>query len=504
MNRWLKKIDALNQRVTFWSVVVSATLLAGWMQYIQHGWINPDTVLYFEHARLISLGDWRGAMAVYPWPFYGACIALVHALGFSIHLSAQILNMIFFGMAMAGFTKIINLAGGSNRAVFAGALLVFGSQYIVGDVLEMLMRDEGFWAFYLFAIFFFTQFFLLQKTKDAILWQIFIGIATLFRIESLMYAAFLPFTWLVRYDVSIKVRIQKLLVSYSVSIFLLSTLLMMITVSDQLNMQDFGRLNEIFTSNLLVDFTNKLTTHADAMSKLVLKKYLEEYAIEGLLVTFLYILIVKTITTTGTIGIVLAYLGMRFHLRLTLKPVYIVLSAVLLISILSMYFTIIKVFVLSSRYVVPAAWVLLIFAALYWGSIIQKKPKLWAHTIIILVLLLGFTKNILPKRDGYNYQQDAVAWLLRYNKTKKSVFYEDARLGYYAGAPFAGTDTYDQKLDPNYGTDSIKNYEFLVFHGSSVAGINGALRNEIDTQFHVIKKFNSPQSKKSVVIFQRH
>ena len=76
-----------------------------------------------------------------------------------IQTAAQLLNVLFFGISAFSFTQIIRLAGGSQLTMLAGALILFSAQYIVGDVLEMLMRDEGFWAFYLSGLVFFIRFY---------------------------------------------------------------------------------------------------------------------------------------------------------------------------------------------------------------------------------------------------------------------------------------------------------------------------------------------------------
>ncbi len=504
MDKWLKKIDQWHTSDIFWSVVTASVLLAAWMQYIQHGWINPDTVLYFEHARLISLGDWHGAMAVYPWPFYGAAIAAVHKLGFSIHFAAQLLNMLFFGIAMAGFLKIIQLAGGTNRAMLAGTLLVFGSQYIVGDVLEMLMRDEGFWAFYLFAIFFFMRFYARQATQDAISWQLCIGIATLFRIEGLMYAAFLPLAWLLRQDMPIATRTTKMLASYSLSLIALMLLIIVIAISPQLNVQDFGRLNEIFTFSLHQELINKLLMQADIMSEQVLGKYLEEFAVQGLLLTFLYIIAAKIVTATGFIGLGLAWFGVKSRQSLFTKQIYTVMLTILAISLMSMLFTITKVFVLSGRYVVPFAWILLIFSAFFWTALSKQKPNHWIHVLICIVLLFGFIKNILPKQDGYNYQQQAVEWI-HTNKTHNlSIFYDDERVRFYAGAPFIGKDLDSLALIKAAEKDgSLNHYQILMVSSSKKHAEGEQFVQQNLPEFKEIKRFSSNKKDKHLIVYKK-
>jgi hypothetical protein len=44
-------------------LTVVGVLIAMQINYIQHGWINNDSVLYFEAARLFSIGEWKASLA---------------------------------------------------------------------------------------------------------------------------------------------------------------------------------------------------------------------------------------------------------------------------------------------------------------------------------------------------------------------------------------------------------------------------------------------------------
>ena len=119
MRKLLTAIEQANPKLLFWVIVAASIVLAAQMQAIQHGWINPDSVLYLEAAKRIAVGNFQGAYNIFNWPFYALCIGTVHKLtGLNVHLSAQFLNMIFFGIATASFLKIIQLAGGKNLAVW--------------------------------------------------------------------------------------------------------------------------------------------------------------------------------------------------------------------------------------------------------------------------------------------------------------------------------------------------------------------------------------------------
>src|SRR3990167_6861059 len=149
LTKTIKKITSLTGTNLQWLFVISAALLAWRIAYIQQGWVNDDSVLYFEVARLFSIGEWKQGFALYNWPLYPAIISLLHkTTGGDFQFIAQILNVLFFTLATYSFTQIIRLAGGNKLTMFCGVLLLFSTPYIVGNVLGMLLRDEGFWAFF--------------------------------------------------------------------------------------------------------------------------------------------------------------------------------------------------------------------------------------------------------------------------------------------------------------------------------------------------------------------
>lgn len=492
--------------------VVLAMLLAAQMQYIQHGWINPDSVIYFESARLFANGEWQQGYEVFKWPLYALCIAFTHQLTtLDIQTSAQLLNMIFFGITTASFLKIIELGGGNKKVMLAGTLVLFSASYLVGDVLEMLMRDQGFWAFFLTSLVFFIQFYKTHRYQDAFMWQMCAITATLFRIEGITYLTALPLILFFDHKQSFAASgwhfIKCNFINISLIIMLIVTLILNI-----LPMESLGRLNEIFTVNLYERLTEKLYTQSAIMSSDVLGQYLDEFAVEGILLTFLYVLIAKTISATGLVNVGLAALALRSKQVMVDDEVAKVLKAAAVIALINMAFIITKVFVLSGRYVLALSLILMLFASFYLAALFKhlqpsSKPDIkmkWLVIALIAFMSLSLVKNILPKRQGYNYMQDAVTWLNAKNVAKKPVFYDDTRARYYAGEPFIGTwgDNW-VKLRTAIEGGHINQYEFLfISHSDKHRDRERSLTKDI-SQFTPIKKFSDANNKKSVVIYQK-
>lgn len=513
MNKILNYIDQLSVTKLYIPFILFGMLLAAQIQYIQHGWINPDTVLYFESAKLIVKGEWQAAVKVFNWPLYSICIAGVHKLtSLSIHTSAQVLSVIFFSITTTSFLKIIELAGGATRTMCTGALILFSSQYLVGGVLEMLMRDQGFWAFYLTSLVFFIQFYQSKTYTHAFLWQICAITATLFRIEAITFLVLLPIILLLNAHETWHQRIKHFIKCNFLNIVATISILTAIIIKG-MRMSQFGRLKEVFTTHLFTELTHQFFDKAQIMSDLVLGKYLEEFAIPGLTLTFIYIMISKAITASGFVNLGLAALAYRAKNQLLNLPAFQVLKAVAIIATMNMALIITKVFVLSGRYVVALGLIVMIIASFKLADLLKylntalstKDKKLkWLTIAILIFMLLGLVKNILPKSEGYNYLQDAASWVKQYNKENKPVFYDETRIRYYLDEPFTHNWGNNWKVvEKAIENESIKNYEILMISHSKKRSEQERFIAEKLPEYSEIKRFSQSKNKKSIVIYRK-
>ena len=511
MDAFIKKINVYSASKVKLLLVMISIAVALQVQFIQHGWINNDSILYLEAAKLFATGKWEAGYAMFSWPFYSLCIAATHTITqLSIHHSAQLLNVLFFGITCASFLKIIEIAGGKQLQLVAGGMILLSAQYLIGGVLEMLLRDEGFWAFYLTSLVFFIQYFQQHQFKHAFFWQVSIVIATLFRIEAILFLLGLPLMFVFVSGHSLLSKLRLMLQAYSLQLVIAFSILILLLSSDSFSASMLGRLNEIFTPYLFKEFTQQLMERSQVMSDLVLGKHLDNYAIPSLILSFLYIMFVKAISATGPINIGLAVFSAKHHQTLIQKKGFQVLTVTAAIAMLNMLLIITKVFVLSSRYVLALALILMIIASFYFAFLLSqsayqenKKYRLVA-TILVLVMSLGFINNLLPKRDGYNYLQEAVAWTMQNNTTNSPVFYSDARMTYYAQLPFSGRGDSWLTFENAVKDQSINQYEFLL--------ISTTVNNEKNAQsiaqkvpnYTLVQEINGVRSKKKVFILKKN
>jgi hypothetical protein len=512
LNSLLSKLTQFPVNRLVWLLTLLGVLIAMQINYIQHGWINNDSVLYFEAARLFSTGEWKASFELWGWPLYPALIALVHTIsGFSLHFSAQALNVLFFGIATLSFLQLIRLCGGDNLTLLCGALLLFSSQYIVGDALQMLLRDQGFWAFFLTGVVFFVRFYRNLSWMDAIAWQLAMIVAMLFRVEGITYLLALPFVLMFNKNLPWSTRGYVLLKSHCVNLSAGLVITGYLFIKG-LSVSHLGRLQEVFSSRLLEELTQELVLRADIMANKVLGNYLEDFAIESLMLTFLFIMAAKTISSAGWITVVLAAYAGKLRQRLIEHDAWKILAAAMAIALVDMFLIILKVFVLSSRYIVPLTLMLIILAAFglrhlagQMSNTNRSRRYKWLVAGLLVILALGMVKNVLPKREGYHYELEAVAWLNQHNSQNLPTYYETPRLRYYAGKEFIGLG---EKLNwPHLQNliekNQLQDYEYVLVSTNKndperVAFLEERLKSHVK-----VAEFKAVKGKKAILIYQR-
>ena len=382
----------------------------------------------------------------------------------------------------------------------------------MGDVLEMLMRDQGFWAFYLAAISFFIQFYKTNLFKYAACWQICIILATLFRIEAITFLFFLPVLLLLSKDKTLQRNIISFIKCNIIHICIAAIIIGVLIANPHLSAKMLGRLNEVFNANFYDELTKNLLEKSYIMSNKVLGRYLNEFATQGLILTFIYVIVVKTFSATGYVNIGLAWLSFKSkHCKID-KEVSAILRMAAAIAILNMGLIITKVFVLSSRYVVALSFIIMIFSAFYLAELLvhfmkknpQNKKNNWLLFGVSILMSITFISNILPKQQGYNYLQNAVGWVQANNKSKQPVFYDEARARYYANEAFIGSwpDSWEI-VKKEIENRQIDNYEILIINHSIKHPERELYIIKNLTNFAEVKRFNNPKSNKFAVVYQK-
>lgn len=497
------------------TITLLSVIAACWIMYIQHGWINVDSVLYFEAARLFSIGEWKSGMQIFQWPGYPLLIAGLHYItSLDFQLCAQILTAVFFAMATYSLLKIIILAGGDKIALMLAALLLFSSSYIVGDVLPMLLRDQGFWAFLLTALLFFIKYYRHHNIKDAFYWQLFAAAALIFRTETITYIAFLPLTLLCTPNITAGLKIRNFFYAYTLYVALAIISIIAVVLHGSLNLSDFERVKDMFlTMTKLHDFSIEFAAKAQVMGTAVLGEPLAGFAWTGLILTLISIAVIKCMYVAGLAPLSLIMLAYnKTKQNMTEDVRYLVLTSAL-IAFINALLIILQVNILSNRYVIFFGFMLLIIATFSARALVDKWQSKQLNRIekaiaiiAILSVSLGIVANYQPKNDDYTYEIDAVNYVKdQLALSDSKVFYASTKARHYARRPYTNQKDAWEFTKQSLDDGSIYQNDILLINLdiNEQTAEKEKLLSEKLPQYVLIKTFYGFKKKKRILVYKK-
>jgi hypothetical protein len=171
---------------------LASLVLSAWCVFIGNV-LNNDGVLYLRAAELLTRGEWHAAVAVYKWPFYSVLIALVHQLtGLTFEYAGYALSAVLTALTVVMFISLVREVGGDGKVVvFAAAVVLL--HHSLNAYRPYVLRDPGYLAFYLTALLMFTKDLREPKWSRTLTWVGAMAVATLFRIEGVVFLVALPF-----------------------------------------------------------------------------------------------------------------------------------------------------------------------------------------------------------------------------------------------------------------------------------------------------------------------
>jgi hypothetical protein len=117
-------------------------------------------------------------------------------------------------------------------------------------------------------------------------------------------------------------------------------------------------------------------------------------------------------------------------------------------------------------------------------------------------MLGSIIKNVWPKAEGYNYMQEAVAWVKANNPNHESVFYNESRMRFYAQEDFIGTWPDNWMLvQEQIKNNQINEFKYLLISYSSKQSSKiESLKIQLK-DFDLLKEIKNTKGKKGVLIF---
>ena len=238
-----------------------------------------------------------------------------------------------------------------------------------------------------------------------------------------------------------------------------------------IKMSDFGRLQEVttlFDTGYLYMMTT-FSSRAELMSSVVFQDHFDDVTYASFFITLMGLIVLKVINATGWIAILFAFVkDKKASLKIEKNAQKLLLWA-FLISIISLLLIILNVMLISARYAIPAAFIILVYASFNLSGLVagvNKKLKPMTQFFLILMAIicgLCILKNIWPKKGNNHYELHAVNWAKQHTANPNKIFYVSPRARYYGSAPYQGRgyDFWDFTTNAILNR-SILDYETLV------------------------------------------
>lgn len=502
-------------------------MIAIWIVYIQQGWVTQDSILYYEMARLISLGEWKSAYEMFQWPFYPALVALIHTIThLSFQHSGNLLSVIFITITAWGLTQIVASIGGSARAQVLSVIILLGSRYIVGDIMPMSTRDQGYWAMMTIALWQFILFHQHRRLSSAMFWQVFAIVGTLFRIEGAVLLVTLP--WLVFMLPKRTLKQKQTAFFWSVSLLIaglitgiIVLLFLQITELAHVKLYHLGRIKEILSvfSDIANNINHNFLYRVDMMRDEVIGEPFKEFAWFTFVLSLFSISVVKCVFVAGVAPAILTIAYRRTSKSLFESNALRILLAVLLITWITGCIVILRSNILSGRYVIIFGIVLVAISAVILDDQLKRSSKQslkqkYLLYICILIISTGLIGNIWPKKAGYAHERDAVEYVKNQLKADQKALYTTSRQHFYAGATYRAGDFDDWLFVVKSINDlSVNDYAYLVIRmdinqdtEAKEAYLNSTITLKKKTKlrkFKLDKVFYGYKKKKRICVYKR-
>ncbi|MDH3689876.1 MAG: hypothetical protein OEU36_10400, partial [Gammaproteobacteria bacterium] len=181
----------IEHRSIFLIAIVASLVISAWCVYADHV-VNYDGVLYLLVAEDIMRGDWGNAVSLYKWPFYPALIALVSGpADWNAEYAAYVVNAMLATLIVVAFMALVLELGGDRRTLIAAALVILFYPEI-NQYRSFIIRDFGYLAFYLISLLLFIRHYRCPSKLLAVSWFVSMLVATLFRVEGVIFLLYFP------------------------------------------------------------------------------------------------------------------------------------------------------------------------------------------------------------------------------------------------------------------------------------------------------------------------
>ncbi len=461
----------------FFAVILNCLITS--LSLLHHQPINVDGIIYLKAAQAYLDQGFHVAVANYPWPFYSIFIALTSQL---THLSLLhagfVLNTVLTSILVVTFVLLIKELGGTLFEQYLGLFTIICYPFLNHDLYNIL-RDFGYYAFFLVAFLFFIYYLRHFKWRDAFIVTLSLLIALLFRIESILILLLAPLIVLFKKEMHLSQKIYATIKLYIPGILLGSLGLATVFIKYHTMNIDFKNINIFF--NVLISGPSYIVSNLSAKEILIQHDILNIYGQDSANI-FLFggmiaIFIDSFFTTmSGFYTVIVCYALLTKKIILESNARLALYGFILLYSLILFGFILTELF-LPGRYIVPICLLLMLlipFALTRLAQFyLQHNNKYWLPILFIIGLLYSVINAFGHFGTSKTYIMTAGNWIKNNTTPASQLYSNDPTLAFYSerqGTLYQGIQNDNDWLITLKNT-SLNNYDYLalVIHNDEIA-----------------------------------
>ncbi len=455
-------------RVESVAVLVSL-LLSLWLIYLDDV-INSDGVLYLTSAESFARGDWQTAVGIYRWPLYAWLISVVQqAAGLGSDSAAYVLNTLLYAILVWSFIAIVRTLNANNRTLWLAALFILVLPSLNG-YRSFVIRDIGFWTFYLLALLAFFRFQLQPAFARALSWGMAMAVATLFRIEGIVFLLLLPTVVLWRPGRKWKRALADFARLHAVALAGLFAAAAWFSGAGGERLS--GRLFEpmLWLELFGKQLTSGLAGKAELLAQHLLNAYSEDFAMPGVLVILLLILVthaVKGLSLLGVVATAYAWINRAMPVSTEIKRS---LSWLIALNFAVLIVFVTEQFFLTGRYVMALALTLALYVPFGLNRIHERWSEARAHEraegkwlfpVAMLLIVFMVVDSLWSFGPSGRYLKEAGRWLQANTAADARIYGNNAIINYYAGKGSVTREN-DSPVEDFRLDENVRTYDYVA------------------------------------------
>ena len=170
---------------------VAASLLLSVFTLLSQEIPNSDAYTYARTAEVFLADGLKAAYQHYAWASYSILIGIVSWSGLDIFSAGLLVNALFYALLVYAFLSIVKEIKDSRPLLVLAAISILVYPQL-NEYRELVIRDTGFWALSLFALWQYLLYTKTQSTQHAVAFCASLLVAASFRAEAIAYLVFTP------------------------------------------------------------------------------------------------------------------------------------------------------------------------------------------------------------------------------------------------------------------------------------------------------------------------